>query len=207
MLEAIAAFFRQTEPHSPIPYTLEQTVRWGRMPLPDLLAELIPDSNARQHYFRMVGIPAALWRELRPAPAIRPQNRGRSPIVRRSSLVPVGFLCSRGPFRDCNMISQSIHAKLGRVRKPRVHITYDVETEGAVIQKELPFVVGVIGDFSGKPTTPLPPLKDRKFVQIDRDNFNEVLERMRPALSFKAPNLLKGDGSELPVAAQLRVDG
>jgi type VI secretion system protein ImpB len=97
------------------------------------------------------------------------------------------------------MISQSIHAKLSRVRKPRVHITYDVETEGAVIQKELPFVVGVIGDFSGKPTPPLPPLKDRKFVQIDRDNFNEVLERMRPALTFKAPNLLKGDGSELPV--------
>jgi type VI secretion system protein ImpB len=97
------------------------------------------------------------------------------------------------------MISQSIHAKLSRVRKPRVHITYDVETEGAQIQKELPFVVGVIGDFSGKPTVPLPPLKDRKFVQIDRDNFNEVLERMRPSLSFKTPNLLKADGSELPV--------
>jgi len=58
MLETIAEFFRQTEPHSPIPYTLEQTVRWGRMSLPELLAELIPDSNARQHYFRMVGIPA-----------------------------------------------------------------------------------------------------------------------------------------------------
>ena len=60
-------------------------------------------------------------------------------------------------------------------------------------------MVGVIGDFSGKPTTALPPLKDRKFVQIDRDNFNEVLERMRPALSFKVPNLLKGDGSEFLV--------
>ena len=57
MLEAIAAFFRQTEPHSPIPYTLEQAVRWGSMSLPELLAELIPDSNSRQHYFRMVGIP------------------------------------------------------------------------------------------------------------------------------------------------------
>jgi type VI secretion system protein ImpA len=57
MLEAIAAYFRQTEPHSPIPYTLEQTVRWGRMPLPALLTELIPDQNAREHYFRMVGIP------------------------------------------------------------------------------------------------------------------------------------------------------
>ncbi len=97
------------------------------------------------------------------------------------------------------MITQSIQSKLSRVRKPRVHITYDVETEGAVIQKELPFVVGVIGDFSGKPTSPLPPLKDRKFVQIDRDNFNEVLERMRPALSLKVPNLLKDDGTEIPV--------
>jgi type VI secretion system protein ImpB len=97
------------------------------------------------------------------------------------------------------MNSQSIHSKLSRVRKPRVHITYDVETEGAVVQKELPFVVGVIGDFSGKPTTPLPPLKDRKFIQIDRDNFNEVLERLRPALSLKVPNLIKGDGSEFPV--------
>lgn len=58
MLEAIAAFFRQTEPHSPIPYTLEQTVRWGRMPLPELLSELIPDQGARDHYFRMVGIVA-----------------------------------------------------------------------------------------------------------------------------------------------------
>ncbi len=97
------------------------------------------------------------------------------------------------------MISQSIQSKLTRVRKPRVHITYDVETEGAVVQKELPFVVGVIGDFSGKPTQPLPPLKDRKFVQIDRDNFNEVLERMRPAVSLKVPNLIEKDGSELSV--------
>ena len=97
------------------------------------------------------------------------------------------------------MSSGSIHDKLGRVRKPRVHITYQVETEGAKLEKELPFVVGVMGDFSGKPTQPLRPLKDRKFVQIDRDNFNDVMARMTPALEFKVENTLKGDGSEMPV--------
>ena len=73
---------------------------------------------------------------------------------------------------------ESIHSKLSRVRKPRVHITYDVETEGAAVKKELPFVVGVMGDFAGQNTEALKPLKDRRFVQIDRDNFDEVLKRM-----------------------------
>ena len=102
------------------------------------------------------------------------------------------------------MLSQSIHSKLSRVRKPRVHITYDVETEGAVVQKELPFVVGVIGDFTGKPAEPLPSLKDRKFVQIDRDNFDEVMARMRPALTLKVDNTLQGDGTEMLVELQFR---
>ncbi len=94
---------------------------------------------------------------------------------------------------------ESVQHKLDRVRKPRVHITYDVETEGAVVQKELPFVVGVLGDFSGNPTAPLKPLKDRKFIQIDRDNFNEVMARMTPGLNLKVENTLKGDGSEFAV--------
>src|SRR3954451_22317529 len=97
------------------------------------------------------------------------------------------------------MSSASIHDKLTRVRKPRVHITYQVETEGAKVQKELPFVVGVLGDFSGKPTQPLKPLKDRKFIQIDRDNFNDVMTRMTPGLEFRVANTLKGDGSEMAV--------
>ena len=79
---------------------------------------------------------------------------------------------------------ESIHDKLKRVRQPRVHITYDVETEGAEVAKELPFVVGVLGDFSGEPTEPLKPLKDRKFIQIDRDNFNDVMARMTPGLNL-----------------------
>jgi len=94
-------------------------------------------------------------------------------------------------------MSSSIHDKLDRVRKPRVHITYQVETEGAVVEKELPFVVGVLGDFSGNPTQPLKPLKDRKFIQIDRDNFNDVMGRMTPGLNIKVDNTLKGDGSQL----------
>ncbi len=93
----------------------------------------------------------------------------------------------------------SVHDKLKRVRKPRVHITYDVETEGAVVEKELPFVVGVLGDFSGDPTEPLQPLKDRKFIQIDRDNFNDVMARMTPGLNLKVDNTLAGDGSEMAV--------
>ncbi len=94
---------------------------------------------------------------------------------------------------------ESIHNKLKRVRKPRVHISYDVETEDAVQKKELPFVVGVMGDFSGDPTRPLKSLKDRRFVQIDRDNFDEVLESMTPGLNIKVANTLKGDGSEFAV--------
>lgn len=93
----------------------------------------------------------------------------------------------------------SVHDKLKKVRKPRVHITYDVETEGAVEVKELPFVVGVMGDFSGDPTEPLAPLKDRKFVQIDRDNFDQVIRRMAPGLQYRVENTLADDGSEMVV--------
>lgn len=98
----------------------------------------------------------------------------------------------------------SIHDKLERVRKPRVHISYQVETEGAVLERELPFVVGVLGDFSGDPTEPLKPLKDRKFVQIDRDNFNDIMARMTPGLNLKVENTLKGDGSEMAVNLKFR---
>jgi len=97
-------------------------------------------------------------------------------------------------------MSESVHEKLQRVRKPRVHIKYDVETEGAVVEKELPFVVGVLGDFSGDPTEALKPIADRKFIQIDRDNFNDVMRRMTPGLNFRAENTLAGDGSEMAVA-------
>jgi type VI secretion system protein ImpB len=96
-------------------------------------------------------------------------------------------------------MSASIHDKLNRVRKPRVHITYEVETEGAEIQRELPFVVGVLGDFSGDPTQPLRQMADRKFIQIDRDNFNEVMARMTPGLKLKVDNTLASDGTQMNV--------
>jgi len=98
----------------------------------------------------------------------------------------------------------SIHEKLQRVRKPRVHIKYDVEVGDAVIERELPFVVGVLGDFSGDPTGDMKPMRERKFIQIDRDNFNEVMRRMTPGLNMRVENTLKGDGSEMPVS--LRFD-
>ena len=96
-------------------------------------------------------------------------------------------------------MAESIHNKLERVRKPRVHIKYEVETEGAMLEKELPFVVGVLGDFSGDPTQPLKPFRDRKFTQIDRDNFDDVMARMTPGLSLKVENTLLKDGSDLGV--------
>jgi type VI secretion system protein ImpB len=97
-------------------------------------------------------------------------------------------------------MSASIHDKLQRVRKPRVHITYQVETEGAEVLRELPFVVGILGDFSGDPTQPLRPLAERKFIQIDRDNFNEVMSRMNPGLNIRVDNKLANDGSQMSVA-------
>jgi type VI secretion system protein ImpB len=99
-------------------------------------------------------------------------------------------------------MAESIHEKLKRVRKPRVHITYDVETEGAEILRELPFVVGIMGDFSGDPTQPLRPLSERKFIQIDRDNFNEVMARMTPGLNLRVDNKLADDGTQMAVSLQ-----
>ena len=96
-------------------------------------------------------------------------------------------------------MSASIHEKLSRVRRPRVHITYEVETEGAEIVRELPFVVGVVGDFSGDPTQPLRPFGERKFVQIDRDNFADVMQRFAPGLKLRVENTLAGDGGSMPV--------
>ena len=105
-------------------------------------------------------------------------------------------------------MAESQQQKLNRVRKPRVHITYEVETEGAQVVKELPFVVGVMGDFSGDPTSKLKPLKDRKFIQIDRDNFNDdVLQRMTPGLNMRVENTLAGDGSEMSVNLEFQLDG
>lgn len=94
---------------------------------------------------------------------------------------------------------ESTQHKLDRVRAPRVHITYDVEIGDAIEKKELPFVVGVLGDFSGNPLEPLPKLKDRKFVFIDRDNFNGVLKGIKPRLTYRVDNTLAKNGTQLGV--------
>lgn len=101
-------------------------------------------------------------------------------------------------------MADSIHDKLKRVRKPRVHITYDVETGGAEQTKELPFVVGVMGDYSGDNTENKKSLKERKFVSIDRDNFNQVMSNIAPNVSLKVENTLAGDNSEMAVNLQFK---
>ncbi|EFH12455.1 type VI secretion protein, VC_A0107 family [Pseudoroseomonas cervicalis ATCC 49957] len=108
------------------------------------------------------------------------------------------------PQRKIACMSGSVHDKLARVRKPRVHITYQVETEGAEIERELPFVLGIMGDFAGDPAEPLKPLAERKFVQIDRDNFDEVMARVQPGLKLRVENTLAGDGSEMAVDLKFR---
>ncbi|MBX6362565.1 MAG: type VI secretion system contractile sheath small subunit [Gemmatimonadetes bacterium] len=99
-------------------------------------------------------------------------------------------------------MAESVNKKLERVRPPRVHISYDVETGGAIEMRELPFVMGVLGDFTGHPTEPLAKLKDRKFVEVNPDNFDDVLKSMKPHLSFTVDNLLSDD----PNAGKLAVD-
>jgi type VI secretion system protein ImpB len=97
------------------------------------------------------------------------------------------------------MPRESLQHKLDRVRPPRVHITYDVEIGDAIVMKELPFVVGVLADLAGKPDEPLPLLRDRKFVDIDRDNFNEVLKGAKPRLTFRVDNKLTDDETKLGI--------
>jgi type VI secretion system protein ImpB len=99
---------------------------------------------------------------------------------------------------------ESLQEKIARVRPPRVQITYDVEVGGAIELKELPFVVGVMGDFSGKPEEPLPAFKNRKFVEIDPDNFDQVMAGMSPRLAFTVDNKLQDDGSKMGVEMKFK---
>lgn len=94
---------------------------------------------------------------------------------------------------------ESTQKRLEKVRPPRVQLTYDVEKGDAIEQKEIPFVVGVLGDFSGQPEQPMPKLKDRKFVNVDLDNFDEVIAGMTPRAAYRVPNKLSDDGGEFAV--------
>jgi type VI secretion system protein ImpB len=99
-------------------------------------------------------------------------------------------------------MAESVNKKLERIRAPRVHIKYDVETGGAIEMKELPFVMGVLGDFTGQPVEPLAKLKERKFVEVTPDNFDDVLKSMKPHVQFSVDNVL----SDEPDAGKLGVD-
>jgi type VI secretion system protein ImpB len=99
---------------------------------------------------------------------------------------------------------ESIQHKIDRIRPPRVHITYDVEVGGAIENKELPFVLGVLGDFSGNPDEQLPRVKDRKLIEIDRDNFDGVLAAMKPRLTYRVDNKLTNDGSKMGVELRFK---
>ena len=101
-------------------------------------------------------------------------------------------------------MAESVNAKLERVRAPRVHIKYEVETGGAIEMKELPFVMGVLGDFTGHPEEPLAKLKERKFVEVTPDNFDTVLKSMKPHLSFTVDNLLSDDAEAGKIGVDLR---
>ncbi|WP_295987650.1 type VI secretion system contractile sheath small subunit [uncultured Variovorax sp.] len=92
-------------------------------------------------------------------------------------------------------MSNSLQKWVGRNRPPRVQITYDVEIGDAVEKKELPLVVGLLADLSGQPAQPLPKLKERRFVEIDRDNFDGVMGNISPRLDLSVPDTMKGDGN------------
>ena len=99
-------------------------------------------------------------------------------------------------------MADSTQKKLERIRPPRVAISYEVETGGAIEKKELPFLMGILGDFTGQPTEPLPRLKERKFVEVTPDNFDDVLASMKPHLAFTVENKL----SEESDAPKLAID-
>ena len=101
-------------------------------------------------------------------------------------------------------MAESTQHKLDRIRPPRVQITYDVEIGGAIEKKEIPFVVGVMADLSGMPEAPLPKLKDRKFVEIDRDNFSDVMASINPHLVFRVANKVANDGSAMGVELRFK---
>lgn len=93
------------------------------------------------------------------------------------------------------MAKSSSQKFIARNRAPRVQIEYDLETYGSAKKVELPFVMGVMADLSGKPAEPLPPVGDRKFLEIDVDNFDDRLKACKPRVAFQVPNTLTGEGN------------
>ena len=103
-------------------------------------------------------------------------------------------------------MAESVHRKLERVRPPRVHITYDVEVGDAIQMKEIPFVMGVLGDFSGQPAEALPRIRERKFVEVNPDNFDDVLKSMSPRLTMKVANKLSSEPDAGKIGLELKFE-
>jgi len=101
-------------------------------------------------------------------------------------------------------MADSLQHSLDRVRRPRVQVTYDVDTGNAIQRKELPFVVGVMADLSGQPSEPTAPLKTRKFVPLDRDNFEDVLAKSNARVAMRVNNKLANDNTQLPIELKFR---
>ncbi len=99
---------------------------------------------------------------------------------------------------------ESIQKRLQKVRPPRVQLTYEVERGDAIEVKELPFVVGVVGDLAGQSEVEMPKLRDRKFVNIDRDNFDDVMKAIEPRAAFQVENKLSADGGKFAVDLKFR---
>jgi type VI secretion system protein ImpB len=135
----------------------------------------------------------------RPCRAALDASRAR--LMAAGSPVPRALSIPAAPQEP--RMADSTQKKLERVRPPRVAISYEVETGGAIEKKELPFLMGVLGDFSGQPTEPLPKLKERKFVEVTPDNFDEVLSSMKPHLAFTVENKLSEDADAPKLAVDL----
>lgn len=92
---------------------------------------------------------------------------------------------------------KSVYDKIEKIRKPRVQISYELEENGASVKKEIPFVMGVMGDYSGHGEAGQVPLKQKKFIEVDGENFNQVMQKMAPELRLKVDNKLANDDSQL----------
>lgn len=99
---------------------------------------------------------------------------------------------------------ESVQKRLQKVRPPRVQLTYDVEIGDAIEAKELPFVVGVLGDFAAQSKEPQGKVRDRKFVNVDMDNFDDVMEGMAPRAAYRVKNRLTPEGGELGVDIEFK---
>lgn len=108
------------------------------------------------------------------------------------------------PKGDAVAKKESIQKKLQRIRPPRVQLTYDVEIGDAIELKELPFVVGVMGDFAGASKVDGGKVRDRKFVNVDMDNFDDVIAAMAPRATFRAKNRLSESGGELGIDLEFK---